>query len=72
MKVPVHVIKYSRCESARAWKSQKRKQARAARKAIDELRAGCAYFPNDGKDVDIAAQAIDRIIKDISVKNFGR
>ena len=72
MKVPQHVVKNSKCDSARAWKSKKRKQARAARKAIDALRSGCAYFPNDSTDVDIAAKAIDRIIADISVENYGR
>ena len=72
MRVPAHVIKNSRCKDGREWKSLKRKQARAARKAIDVLGSGCAYFPNDSTDVDIAAKAIDRIIADISVKNFGR
>jgi hypothetical protein len=72
MKVPAHVIKNSKCKDGREWKSKKRKQARAARKAIDALRSGCAYFPNDSTDVEIAAKAIDRIIEDISVENYGR
>ena len=72
MRVPQYVIANQGCRNAREWKSKKRKQARAAKKAIGSLMAGGAYFPSGHFDVDIAAKAIDRIIDDISVKNFGR
>ncbi|WP_373093033.1 hypothetical protein [Zhongshania sp.] len=70
-KIPKYVIENSLTESPRKWKSSKRKQAREARRAIDELRQGCAYFPNGNTDVGKATEAVDRIIADISVKNWG-
>ena len=72
MKVPAYVLKNSKCKDSREWKSKKRKQARAARKAVDALCSGCAHFPDGSADVEIASNAIDRIIEDISIKNFGR
>lgn len=71
MALPKHVLKNSKCKTSREWKSLKRKQARAAKKAIGELRSGCAYFPNDSNDVEEAANAVDRVIEDISIDNFG-
>ncbi len=71
MAIPRHALKNSKCKSSREWKSLKRKQARLAKRAIDDLRQGCAYFPSDSYDVEDAAASIDRIIDDISVENFG-
>lgn len=71
-KIPAHVLSNSKTASAREWKSLKRKQARIARKAIDDLRCGCAYFPLGGHDVQEADEAIDRIIEEISVKSWGQ
>jgi glutamate racemase len=72
MIIPKYVLENSKCTTSREWKSKKREQARAARKAIDTLRAGCAHFPSGADDLEEAAQAIDRICADISVENWGR
>jgi len=57
---------------SQAYRAKKRKEARAALKAIDKLRFGCAYFPGGKFDVAIAEEAIIRVIKDISSRNWGR
>lgn len=58
--------------SARAFKENKRALIRQIRKDISELRRGCAFFPVGSKDVDAMADAADKVMADISVKNWGR
>jgi len=58
--------------SSHAFRSKKRKEARAALKAINKLRGGCAYFPGGNFDANLAEEAIIRVIKDISSRNWGR
>lgn len=79
MKIPTHVIHNSKVENARQWKAKKRREARELKRALNVFRHGCAYLPSGGvgrygasRDVDIINDAIDRIIDDLSVKNWGR
>ncbi|MFW0778487.1 MAG: hypothetical protein ACN2B6_12300 [Rickettsiales bacterium] len=72
MKIPKHILENSKCETQREWKGKKRKQAREVKKSLNELMLGCAYFPNGTHDVDAAIIAIERVIEDISIENFGR
>jgi len=72
MKIPKQVLKSCKSGTAREWKDTKRKEAKAAKKAIDALSIGCEHFPSGSKDADIAKAAIKRILKDLSRQNFGR
>lgn len=56
----------------RKWKQLKRKQIDAAIEAINDLRAGSAYFPSGGDDVQLITDALYRIKADCSVRNWGR
>ena len=57
---------------ARGFKSEKRKQLRALKKALDNLRAGAAFFPCGSAPVYVIAEQVDVIAQAISVKNWGR
>lgn len=57
--------------SARSFKAKKRADAKAALKALQELRLGCAYMPTQGKIID-AIELIEESIDLMSAKNWGR
>lgn len=71
-KIPDYVLTNTETYSRRAFKSQKRQQVRAALKAIDDLRAGCAFLPSGSKSVEIAANALKAVQDECSIKNWGR
>jgi isoaspartyl peptidase/L-asparaginase-like protein (Ntn-hydrolase superfamily) len=68
--VPAHVVAIH--GSARKFKATKRRQLRAAQKALDALRGGCAYFPCGSGPVDRAAGALAEIEQSISAEYWGR
>lgn len=69
-KVPKHLI--SIYGSARAFKALKRRQLTVARKALDELRTGCAFFPCGAEPALRARRALEEIEQSINVKAWGR
>ncbi len=71
MQIPDFVLENTGTFSSRKFKSLKRKQLRIVSKAVDNLRAGCAYFPNGLNNIEIITEHVERIKYDISVKNWG-
>ena len=69
-KVPAHVVAIH--GSARAFKALKRKQLTVARKALDDLRTGCAFFPCGNLPVERIERELDAIEAAICEKNWGR
>lgn len=61
-----------RDESSREFKARKRAQLKAARKAIERLRYGCAVFPGGTKLLNEADLAMRQLEGQLSVKNWGR
>lgn len=70
--VPAYVrVQYE--GGARGFKSAKRRALAKARAALKELRAGCAFFPDDGgRNVYAAAAALEAVQKQISIARWGR
>ena len=57
----------------RGFKATKRRDLRAAIKALEELRLGCACFPDGGSvHVEYAARALASIHKQINARRWGR
>ena len=57
-KYPAHAY-----PSARAFKAKKRADLRAFVKAYDELRMGCAYFPNGDGEMGCIHEAFESLEK---------
>lgn len=66
-KYPAHAF-----PSAHAFRSEKRRQLRVVRKALEDLRTGCAYFPDGGDAVKLMGQSVDLLTQQLSVKRWGR
>lgn len=59
--------------SRRAFKQAKRKQIRDLRKAIIELRSGCAYMPKGAYEaIKLINSEVDYITSEASLKKWGR
>lgn len=56
-----------------AWRSAKRKEARALKKAVDAMRQGSAFLPHDTRTLvwDIDGK-IDAIVQGLSVAKWGQ
>lgn len=57
---------------ARGFKSQKRQQLRQLKKALNDLRIGCAFFPCAMDPVDAIAERVQYLERELSIKNWGR
>lgn len=53
-----------------AWRSHKRRQAKIARRAVHDLLIGCAFTP--ARQIGVILGEMDRVIEELSVKNWGR
>lgn len=53
-----------------SWRIEKRKQARIVKKALKDLRMGCAYTP--ARDIGVISNTIEKIIDELSIKNWGK
>lgn len=69
-RIPKHVVAVY--GSAHAFRAEKRKQVRAAIKAVDALRMGCAFFPCTERPVEAAALALENIRRSLTVKEWGK
>lgn len=59
--------------SSRAYKKTKRKQLRILKRALDDLRMGCAYFPVSGASlVKVISQQVETLEWELSAKAWGR
>ena len=58
--------------TAHEFRSVKRKHVRAAIKAVEALRMGCAYLPKTATPVPAILQALEELKDACSVKNWGR
>ena len=69
-RLPPHMLEiYS---SARRFKAGARARAKHVNRALNELQLGCAFFPNGSEGVRRIRVALEKVIADISVKNWGR
>lgn len=59
-----------RYPSLRAFKAQKRRDAKAAEKALHDLLVGCAFTPS--RNVGLLLEQVQEIRKRFSVKEWGR
>lgn len=66
-KYPAHAY-----PNARAFKSEKRKQLREVLRAMEQLRSGCAYFPNGHQPVVAIKDQLEALAKELSAKEWGR
>ena len=69
-KVPPHIVKVY--GSPHAFRSEKRKQLRQLKRLLWDLRGGCAYFPSGAGPIDTMQSQLDFLLKDLSVKSWGR
>jgi hypothetical protein len=56
----------------RSFKSSKRQEAFALKRALDELRLGCAFIPGGSRRVEIITEQITALRQEISAKEWGR
>ena len=56
----------------RGFKQTKRKNLRALRRALNDLRMVCAYFPEGATRVDVIDQQIKALEWELSLKSWGR
>lgn len=69
-KLPDHVVK--QYGSTRAFKARKRQLVKEARKLVDEIRLGCAYFPEGSRGIEAADYELKVLARSLSVKSWGR
>jgi hypothetical protein len=67
VKYPTHAF-----PNAHAFRSEKRRHLRALRKALGQLRTGCAYFPDGGESVALMIDRTVLLAQQLSVKEWGR
>jgi hypothetical protein len=69
--LPEHIVQdYG---SSRAFKAAKRKQLRILKRALNDLRMGCAYFPVSGSSlVQVIDQQVRTLEWELAAKNWGR
>lgn len=58
--------------NARAFKAEKRRHLRVLKRALDDLRMGCAYFPSGTIHVERIAHEIEELTRELSAKEWGR
>lgn len=58
--------------SARAFRQTKRRALRQLIKALDELRLGCAHYPNGARAVEAINYEATLLQQELSVENWGR
>lgn len=69
-KIPPHII--TEYGSARAFRSEKRKLVKEVQRVFEELRRGCAFFPNGARGIDAIHYEMEILKRELSVKNWGR
>jgi hypothetical protein len=57
---------------ARTFKAEKRRHLREVKRAVDQLRLGCAYFPGGSHRVDAISDQIEELQRELSAKEWGR
>ena len=71
-KVPRHIAEQYD-GGARGFRTAKRRQLRALVKALEELRLGCAYFPDNGiRAVEAIAKQAKDLRRSLSIESWGR
>jgi len=60
-------------EGSHGFRMEKRKQIREINKIVRVFMSGAYYFPDEGYEAAIELRAnVERLIKELSVKNWGR
>jgi len=71
MRVPKYVLKNSGIKTQRQWKELKRRQLRAAFKAMRKFQGGCYYTPDKGQYCQVM-RGLEQLKDMLSVKKWGR
>jgi hypothetical protein len=71
-KAPKSVLSMLGLTTQRQFRQMKRKQLKAVLKAWKKFRSGCAYCEGYPHNISEAGRYLERIIKDLSIKNWGR
>ena len=70
VQLPEHVI--ADWGSARNFREDKRRLVREMAQTLDELRVGCAYFPNGSRGVENIMYELEILKRELSIKSWGR
>lgn len=58
--------------NARAFKAEKRKHLLELKRAVNQLRSGCAYFQSGTSRVAAIEEQVKALSKELSAKEWGR
>jgi hypothetical protein len=70
--IPDYVLRNAKVATRRLWKALKRRQLRALDKAVDDLRMGCAYFPDGAQRVETISKEVAALRRELSAMEWGR
>jgi hypothetical protein len=71
MTIPKYCLNNMGLETARQFKSLKRKEVRRALRAVDDLRTGCSFLPSGDTRVQRIQKELDQLKQELAVKNWG-
>ena len=58
--------------TAHGFKAAARARCKKAIRAVNELRMGCAYFPESYYKVELISKTLEDLASELSVRNWGR